>query len=50
LFNLLGAQFEAGREIPVELVFSVISSIGILAVSWLIITSFFGIRSRRITR
>lgn len=50
LFNMFAAQLEAGRDVQPELLFSVFSSIGILGVSWLIISSFFGIRSRRITK
>ena len=50
LFNMLSSKLGAGGEISTEIVFSVFTSIGILAVTWLIITSFFGIRSRRITR
>ena len=44
--NVLTAQEESGSQI----LFILISGVGILLSSWLIVSSFFGIRTRRISR
>lgn len=44
------ARIPLAEEVSVQLTFLVTSAIGILFVTWLFVTSFFGIRSRRITR
>ena len=50
LLNLVSTQVSTGGEFQPEVIFSVLSSVGILAISWILISSFFGIRSRRTTK
>lgn len=46
----IGSFFSATEEISLQMTFLVTSAIGILLVTWLFVSSFFGIRSRRVVR
>jgi hypothetical protein len=50
LLNAVSEQMAALGESGLEVVFIVLSSVGILMTTWLIVNSFFGIRSRRIVK
>lgn len=50
LFEILNVKFTAANDTSLQLVFVAVSSSGILFTLWLIVTSFFGIRSRRVVK
>jgi hypothetical protein len=49
-FDMLAGYLKSAGDIPTEVSFSLLSSFAILIISWAIVSSFFGIKSRRITK
>jgi hypothetical protein len=49
-FKSIGSFFSATEELSLQVTFLVTSAVGILFVTWLFVSSFFGIRSRRVVR
>lgn len=50
LYSFASSFLQEGNSSSMPVIFVALSAIGILITSWLIVSSFFGIRSRRITR